>query len=73
MIKLFLEGAPAHRRLHKRIQTMSYQEESMMKFSKEELCNMKFTDVFKLKEPDEDEEEDCCMICGNKLENLKIS
>ena len=33
---------------------------------------MRFTDAFKLEEPSDYEEEDCCIICGNKLENLKI-
>jgi hypothetical protein len=44
----------------------------MMKFSKEELCDMRFNDTFELEEPDDFEEEDCCIVCGNKLENLKI-
>ena len=43
-----------------------------MKFSKEELCSMRFNDAFKLEEPGDYEDEDCCIICGNKLENLKI-
>ena len=43
-----------------------------MKFSKEELNKMSFSDAFKLEEPSDYEAEDCCIICGNKLENLKI-
>ena len=43
-----------------------------MKFSKEELCSMKFNDAIELEEPGDNESEDCCIICGNKLENLKI-
>jgi hypothetical protein len=47
-------------------------EEAMMKFSKKKLCDLKFNDTFELDEPGDFEEEDCCIICGNKLENLKI-
>jgi len=43
-----------------------------MKFSKEELSNMSFTDTVVPEEPGDCEEEDCCIVCGNKLENLKI-
>jgi len=43
-----------------------------MKFSKEELRNMSFIDEFELEEPGEYEEEDCCIVCGNELENLII-
>ena len=43
-----------------------------MEFSKEELRNMSFVDEFELEEPGEYEEEDCCVICGNEFENLKI-
>jgi len=43
-----------------------------MNYSKEELSNMEFSDAFILEEPDKYEEEECCIICGNKLENLKI-
>ena len=43
-----------------------------MKFSKEDLRKMSFSDTYELQEPGNYEEEDCCIICGNKLENLKI-
>ena len=43
-----------------------------MEFSKEELRDMRFTDAFEMEKPGDYEEEDCCYICGNKLENLKI-
>jgi len=48
-----------------------------MKLSKETLCKMEFNDHFAHLEPEKDEESDekndnCCMICGTKLENLKI-
>ena len=33
---------------------------------------MSFNDTFQLKEPKDSENEDCCVICGNKLVNLKI-
>lgn len=43
-----------------------------MKFSKEELRNMRFIDAFTVEKCGDYEDEDCCIICGNKLENLKI-
>ena len=43
-----------------------------MKFSKEELSIMDFNDPIEIEEYDEGEE-DCCLICGNELKNLKIS
>ncbi|MCL2367216.1 MAG: calcium-binding protein [Oscillospiraceae bacterium] len=43
-----------------------------MMFSKEELHIMSFSDAPKLEEPSGYEAEECCIICGNKLENLKI-
>jgi len=50
-----------------------YNEEAIIvKFTKNELKNMEFNDAFELEEPGDYEEEDCCFICGNKLENLKI-
>ena len=53
-------------------QNIQFKEGAIVKFSKEELGKMKFGDTFKLQEPDDYEDEDCCIICGNKLENLKI-
>ena len=43
-----------------------------VEFSNEELMNMTYNDPFELEEPGECEEEDCCYICGNELENLTI-
>jgi len=43
-----------------------------MKFTNEELHSMSFNDAFELEKPSDYEEEDCCIVCGNKLENLKI-
>ena len=40
-----------------------------MRFSKEELSKMTFDDPF---EVEESEDEDCCFVCGNELENLKM-
>ena len=43
-----------------------------MEFSKEELCNMSFDDAVEMEEPGILEAEVCCMVCGDKLENLEI-
>ncbi|MCL2121163.1 MAG: calcium-binding protein [Clostridiales bacterium] len=52
-----------------------------MKFSKEDLLQMRFDDPVPLPEPDDDDDDDdifedaeeCCIICGNEIANLKIS
>ncbi|MDR1206187.1 MAG: calcium-binding protein [Peptococcaceae bacterium] len=46
---------------------------AVVKLSKEKLRKMNFDDTVDPQEPGDYDEEDCCGICGNKFENLKIS
>ena len=43
-----------------------------MKLTKEELKNMSFSDAFTLEETDDYGAEECCIVCGSNLEDLKI-